>query len=172
MSNPTFDGDACSIVWTDLAATTQAQQAMPVDSVCFSRAIMNSILRHVGSELAQEQAGLLFGRFDALSGATVLDAHPIAEFTASLTHVQMDRRAWPAIWSMSAQRNPELAVVGWYHSHPGHGVYLSGTDRRTQAAWFRRLDHIALVIDPVAQRMGVFCGPSGSHAEIVYIDEA
>ena len=171
MSNPAFEGDSCSIVWTDLAATTQAQPAVPVRSVRFLRTVMHSILRHLGSELAREQAGLLFGRFDALSGATVLDAHPIAEFTASLTHVRMDRRAWPAIWSVSAQRNPELAVVGWYHSHPGHGVYLSETDRRTQAAWFRRLDHIALVIDPVAQRMGVFCGPSGVSAEIVYIDE-
>jgi proteasome lid subunit RPN8/RPN11 len=133
---------------------------------------MNSIISHVGDDHSREQAGLLYGTFDAASSTAVLDAHAIADFTASLTHVRMHRRAWPLIWSTTAGRNPELVIVGWYHSHPGHGIYLSETDRRTQETWFRRLDHIALVVDPVAKRMGVFSGPSGIPAEIIYIDEA
>jgi len=171
MSNLTSETCDC-IVWTDLVATVQAQPAIPARSVRFLRSAMNSILSHVGDDISLELAGLLFGKFDATSGTTVLDAHAIADFNASLTHVRMDRQAWPRIWAATAERNRDLAIVGWYHSHPGHGVYLSETDRRTQAAWFRRLDYIALVVDPVGKRMGVFCGPSGVPAEIVYLDKA
>jgi proteasome lid subunit RPN8/RPN11 len=172
MSNLMPDGDAASIVWTDLATTTQAQPAVAVRYVRFLRPVMDSILSHVGSDVCVEMAGLLFGRFDAAFGTIVLEAHAIAASAASLTHVRMHRQAWPHIWSAAGRRTPELAIVGWYHSHPGHGVYLSETDRRTQAAWFRRLDHIALVIDPVRKQTAAFCGPSGVQAEIVYLDEA
>lgn len=33
---------------------------------------------------------------------------------------------------------PEM-VVGWYHSHPGFGCWMSGTDMNTQTA-FERLN--------------------------------
>ena len=41
-------------------------------------------------------------------------------------------------------------VVGWYHSHPGFGCWLSIVDITTQGA-FERLNHraVAIVIDPI-----------------------
>lgn len=43
----------------------------------------------------------------------------------------------------------KLYVVGWAHSHPGHGIFLSGTDIRTQSNYQELFpDSVAMVIDP------------------------
>jgi len=43
----------------------------------------------------------------------------------------------------------DLEVVGWYHSHPGHGAFMSGTDVNTQTQFFNRLNQVAIVVDPI-----------------------
>lgn len=44
---------------------------------------------------------------------------------------------------------PEM-VVGWYHSHPGFGCWLSNVDINTQQA-FEQLNSraVAVVVDPI-----------------------
>ncbi len=46
-------------------------------------------------------------------------------------------------------------VVGWYHSHPGFGCWLSGVDVNTHAS-FEKLDprNIAVVVDPIQSVKG------------------
>ena len=40
-------------------------------------------------------------------------------------------------------------AVGWYHSHPGYGCWLSGTDVKTQMIQQQAMDpYLAIVIDP------------------------
>eukprot|EP00769_Ergobibamus_cyprinoides_P002688 gnl/Ergobibamus_cyprinoides/3832.p1 GENE.gnl/Ergobibamus_cyprinoides/3832~~gnl/Ergobibamus_cyprinoides/3832.p1 ORF type:complete len:181 (-),score=47.70 gnl/Ergobibamus_cyprinoides/3832:477-965(-) len=47
------------------------------------------------------------------------------------------------------------SVVGWYHSHPGFGCWLSGVDQATQAS-FEKLHPraVALVVDPIQSVKG------------------
>ncbi len=46
-------------------------------------------------------------------------------------------------------------VVGWYHSHPGFGCWLSGVDINTQQS-FEALNKraVAVVIDPIQSVKG------------------
>jgi proteasome lid subunit RPN8/RPN11 len=46
-------------------------------------------------------------------------------------------------------------VVGWYHTHPGFGIFLSSLDVHTHGA-FLHPGHIALVIDPSTRDYGTF----------------
>ncbi|KAI3905664.1 hypothetical protein MKW92_025748 [Papaver armeniacum] len=51
---------------------------------------------------------------------------------------------------------PEM-VVGWYHSHPGFGCWLSGVDINTQQVCFEALNRRAVhcvVIDPIQSVKG------------------
>ena len=44
---------------------------------------------------------------------------------------------------------PEM-VVGWYHSHPGFGCWLSGVDINTQQSFEALSDRaVAVVVDPI-----------------------
>lgn len=49
---------------------------------------------------------------------------------------------------------PEM-VVGWYHSHPGFGCWLSGVDINTQQS-FEALSEraVAVVVDPIQSVKG------------------
>ena len=46
-------------------------------------------------------------------------------------------------------------VVGWYHSHPGFGVWMSGVDMNTQKS-FEKLNErcVAVVVDPIQSVKG------------------
>ncbi len=69
-------------------------------------------------------------------------------------------------------------MVGWYHTHPSYGVFLSTMDMFIQNNFFALPYHIALVIDPVRDTYGFFTweGKSGQvhqkpHQEIEFYDE-
>lgn len=57
-------------------------------------------------------------------------------------------------------------VVGWYHSHPGFGCYLSDTDIRTHEGVFGSDTGFALVIDPADSSIAVFGCTGGEPRKI------
>ncbi len=56
---------------------------------------------------------------------------------------------------------PGLVAVGWYHSHPGHGIFLSSQDMTIVRSIYNTSWNIALVIDPKRKREGIFVGAEG-----------
>ena len=46
---------------------------------------------------------------------------------------RMSRISFVSYFSLTVPNRPEM-VVGWYHSHPGFGCWLSGVDINTQQA--------------------------------------
>jgi proteasome lid subunit RPN8/RPN11 len=46
------------------------------------------------------------------------------------------------------RKDSNLRVVGWWHSHPGFGCFLSNTDLITQQYFFPESYQVALVVDP------------------------
>ena len=48
-------------------------------------------------------------------------------------------------------------IVGWYHTHPDFGIFLSDYDVFIHQHFFSGPGQIALVIDPVRKLEGVFC---------------
>jgi 26S proteasome regulatory subunit N11 len=60
-----------------------------------------------------------------------------------------------AMLEMLSQTNRPEMVVGWYHSHPGFGCWLSGVDVNTQQS-FEQLNKraVAVVVDPIQSVKG------------------
>lgn len=58
------------------------------------------------------------------------------------------------IIAVAPPTRPEM-VVGWYHSHPGFGCWLSGVDINTQQS-FEALSEraVAVVVDPIQSVKG------------------
>jgi proteasome lid subunit RPN8/RPN11 len=55
-----------------------------------------------------------------------------------------------------SRKKDDLRIVGWFHSHPGFGAFLSTTDVHTQEAFFYESYQVALVIDPIKNELGFF----------------
>ncbi len=130
------------------------------------KAIYDQIRTHLKREGKVEQGGLLFGQAyvdPALSSYLIvveeaLPAIGAQELPRSLTYTP---EAWHRMTPLMQRLDPAWTLIGSYHSHPGMGVFLSGTDLNTQADVFAHDWQIALVIDPVADEAGFFAGISG-----------
>jgi len=53
-------------------------------------------------------------------------------------------------------------IVGWYHSHPGHGLFLSQTDLETHMQFHQFSPYaVSLVADPKSAEFGVWIYENG-----------
>jgi proteasome lid subunit RPN8/RPN11 len=108
----------------------------------------------------------------------IVDAIAAQEAAAGPTYVEMGAddlmavtRHLERLRQKTAQTGKEtqLRVVGWYHTHPGFGVFMSGTDQATQRNVFGMAWQIAVVYDPLNREYGLFSGPSSTPTRGWYI---
>jgi proteasome lid subunit RPN8/RPN11 len=74
---------------------------------------------------------------------------------ASVTYTP---ESWRYVNDRLAQLYPDdtAVIIGWYHTHPGFGIFLSGMDQFIHHNFFTQIWHVALVLDPIARRSGFF----------------
>jgi proteasome lid subunit RPN8/RPN11 len=119
---------------------------------------------HALTSLDREVAGILVGpppekqpdgRYVVHISDTIIAKHTRMH-GASVTYTP---ESWRYINDKLAEKYPddEAVIVGWYHTHPGFGIFLSGMDQFIHQNFFTQIWHIAFVLDPVAHRSGFFC---------------
>ncbi len=64
---------------------------------------------------------------------------------------------------------PDHRIVGWYHTHPGHGVFLSKLDIFAHESFFGLPWQTALVYDPRNGEEGVFGTEEGQSKRVGYL---
>jgi proteasome lid subunit RPN8/RPN11 len=113
-----------------------------------------------------EALGFLSGSVFSWKGKTytvVRDALT-APLEATAVHVRFDRTGFVGLFSQLDKLDYDYIIVGWYHSHPGYGCFMSDTDQQTQMAGFSERFHVALVVDPVKKQMMAFRMARGAKA--------
>ena len=135
----------------------------------FTKRVLNPIYDHVFSSLDNEVGGVLVGHYSKSGGAPVITGS-IAALAAdgARASVTFTHEAWSDIHEALDQRKDNAQIVGWYHSHPGFGIFLSGHDLFIHRNFFSGPSQIAFVVDPHAAREGTFGWVDG---EIVQLDE-
>jgi proteasome lid subunit RPN8/RPN11 len=125
-----------------------------------SKLAEEKIRNHAMSRLEprMEIMGLLLGTFYRHGGREFVLARDIVttDLDASLVSVRFDRQGFEKLFESLDDCGFDYVIVGWYHSHPGHGCFLSQTDIDTQVSMFNRPFHSALVIDPVNMEIEAF----------------
>ncbi len=146
-------------------------------SVFIQRGAFSELIRECSIDTSREHGGILLGiPFRDEDGRFYVVVHraiPAANTEGSSVHLQFRQESWVNVWNELNQR-PDLSVVGWYHTHPGLGVFLSGTDKRTQRRYFSNPWQIAVVVDPIRRKIGFFIGESGDRcrAAIFQVNES
>jgi proteasome lid subunit RPN8/RPN11 len=79
-------------------------------------------------------------------------------------HVTFTQDTWQHIYSIKDRDYPEHRIVGWYHSHPGFGVFLSDHDTFIHKNFFSSPRQVAWVYDPHSDEEGCF-GWNGGQIE-------
>ena len=119
---------------------------------------------HALSSMDREVAGVMVGpppekQPDGRYVVHVTDTI-IAKYTrmhgASVTYTP---ESWRYLNDQLHEKYPDESgvMVGWYHTHPGFGIFLSGMDLFIHQNFFTQIWHVALVLNPVARTSGFFC---------------
>lgn len=132
---------------------------------------LTALIRHLKADVSVEHGGVLFGQ-----AYTDPDNEIYVEITAAVAapatigtgaHLEFTSDSWVGIVDYAKAAHPEANIVGWYHSHPNLGVFMSGTDMRTQQAFFPHPWCLSIVYDPMREDIGYFLGKKAKRVEPV-----
>lgn len=127
----------------------------------------NKILIHGSSDKTNEQFGILVGGVyeNPENGGIWLDIVgmiPAERYhgTPAYVEVSTDEMSEMIRRSESLMESyPDLCRLGWYHTHPGHTIFMSATDKSNHRSVYRANWQTALVYDPRNHLFGFFAGP-------------
>jgi proteasome lid subunit RPN8/RPN11 len=121
-----------------------------------SRRIKSSIYDHVYDNATHEVGGVLVGHLGDRELPTVTGSIAALEARGERASVTFTHEAWASVHEQLERDFAGQQIVGWYHSHPGFGIFLSRHDLFIHENFFSDPRHIAYVVDPHAGTEGVF----------------
>ena len=122
--------------------------------------VMRDMEAHSLTDTRVELGGVMLGRqrVDAQGNPFVVIQESLRaeHYHATKGSFTFTHDTWSEITRRRAEFHPELEMVGWYHTHPGWNVFLSGMDNFICDNFFNRPLDVALVIDPCHDDRGWF----------------
>ena len=134
-------------------AKPRAKSTGPV--VLVAADVARRIRQHARSQSKTEVCGVLVGGEN--NGRLEITACiPGVNAAQAGTHVTFTQDTWEHIYKVKDSEYPDERIVGWYHSHPGFGVFLSDHDTFIHKNFFSSEQQVAWVYDPHSDEEGCF----------------
>ncbi|KIK67978.1 hypothetical protein GYMLUDRAFT_36780 [Collybiopsis luxurians FD-317 M1] len=113
------------------------------------------MLKHGRAGVPMEVMGLMLGEFVDEYTIQVIDVFAMPQSGTTVSVESVDHVFQTKMLDMLKQTGRPEMVVGWYHSHPGFGCWLSSVDINTQQS-FESLNSrsVAVVVDPIQSVKG------------------
>nr|KJB29504.1 hypothetical protein B456_005G103800 [Gossypium raimondii] len=113
------------------------------------------MLKHGRAGVPMEVMGLMLGEFVDEYTVRVVEVFAMPQSGTGVSVEAVDHVFQTNMLDMLKQTGRPEMVVGWYHSHPGFGCWLSGVDINTQQS-FEALNQraVAVVVDPIQSVKG------------------
>jgi 26S proteasome regulatory subunit N11 len=125
------------------------------EKVHISSLALLKMLKHGRAGVPMEVMGLMLGQFVDEYTVNCVDVFAMPQSGTGVSVEAVDPVFQTQMLEMLKQTGRPEMVVGWYHSHPGFGCWMSGVDINTQQS-FEQLNPraVAVVIDPVQSVKG------------------
>lgn len=136
-------------------ATDKLDHPDTSETVNISSLALLKMLRHARSGIPLEVMGLMLGNFVDEYTINVVDVFAMPQSGTSVTVESVDPVYQTKHMDLLKLVGRTENVVGWYHSHPGFGCWLSSVDVNTQES-FEALHPraVAVVVDPIQSVKG------------------
>jgi proteasome lid subunit RPN8/RPN11 len=122
--------------------------------------VLADMEEHAQSDTSVELGGVLLGgHYEDEQGrpfVVVTDGLRAQHYESTKGSFKFTHDTWSAITREREQFPDELQMVGWYHTHPSWGVFLSGMDMFICDNFFNKKLDVAYVIDPCRGERGMF----------------
>jgi proteasome lid subunit RPN8/RPN11 len=138
------------------------------------RTVLDQIHDHGRSNTEVEICGVLVGSvFQDEFGPYLYITDMIKGDAASqhATQVTFTAETWDHIQNVMDREHVGKSIVGWYHTHPGFDIFLSGMDLFIQDNFFNLPWQVALVYDPIGEKEGLFVWRKGKSEKESYLVE-
>ena len=133
--------------------------------------VRRGIEQHAKTDVSIEICGVLVGNwFTDENGpyAVVTDYIRCDNASSKMAEVTFTHESWAQINKEMDSKFAEARIVGWYHSHPDFGIFLSERDCFIHEHFFSGAGQVAYVVDPVRGLEGMFIWRDGKPAPIPY----
>ena len=125
------------------------------ETVYISGMALLKMLKHGRQGIPLEVVGLMLGTFIDDYTVHVVDVFPTPQSGTGTSVEAIDDPYQSTMNEMLKLVGRKENVVGWYHSHPGFGVWLSSVDLEQQRHWEQLNKRcVAVVVDPVKSVRG------------------
>jgi proteasome lid subunit RPN8/RPN11 len=142
--------------------------------VLVRQSALNTLHKHGKSQPEIEVCGVLVGNvYHDAQGPWLYVQHAIEGTLATgrAAQVTFTAETWEHIQSVMDRDHPNQRILGWYHTHPGFGIFLSDMDLFIQENFFPEPWQVALVYDPKAGEEGLFLWKGGKPEPTVFVIE-
>ena len=121
-------------------------------------AVLEEILEYSEQDTDRELGGFLTGNVQGGERRHVEVKHflPAVDAHSKAASLTFTHETWAAMTREVGESHPDDAIVGWQHTHPGFGVFLSGYDLFIHRHFFNEPWQIAMVVDPREREFGFF----------------
>lgn len=125
------------------------------ETVYISSLALLKMLRHGRAGVPMEVMGLMLGEFVDDFTVRVVDVFAMPQSGTGVSVEAVDPVFQTKMMEMLRQTGRPETVVGWYHSHPGFGCWLSSVDINTQQSFEQLTPRaVAVVVDPIQSVKG------------------
>lgn len=124
----------------------------------------NDIHRFTKDKIKNESGGILVGKeISEFGKSNILIAGFIEakHCEATPTTLKFTHKSWEYIHSELEKNYPDGKIVGWIHTHPDFGIFLSQYDKFIQENFFADENQVAYVIDPIQKAEGFYVWVNG-----------
>ena len=116
------------------------------------------------SDTSKELGSIIIGDYCQELGKTnvIISNFVEAKYTdASASTLTFTHETWDYIHSEHERLYPDKKIIGWQHTHPNYGIFLSNYDMFIQENFFNLPFQVAYVIDPIQNIRGFFQWKNG-----------
>ena len=119
--------------------------------------VYQALEKLAASDTEKELGSILLGDYCVVHGKThvVISRYIEAKYTdASASTLTFTHETWDHVHAVHEKKYPDLKIIGWQHTHPNYGIFLSNYDMFIQENFFNLPFQLAYVIDPIQNLRG------------------
>lgn len=135
---------------------TGVSEGIDRQKVFISSDVLNGIDEFLRSNTKVEMGGVLCGYYNDSDEVYITDFIKAEHTDSTLMNLTFTHKTWEAINKEKDARGGDACIIGWFHSHPGHTVFMSGYDEFIQNNFFDMPYMVSYIYDPLNNERGFF----------------
>lgn len=144
---------------------TMGEQNNEDKKIYISQRAYREIHRFTKDKTKVESGGVVLGNVIEEFGKTHIIIRGFIEAKhceGTPTTLKFTHESWEYIHSEAEKKYPKYKILGWIHTHPDFGIFLSEYDKFIHENFFSEENQIAYVVDPIQNIEGFYFWINGN----------